>query len=281
MNFKDKTVIITGGSKGVGAACAKAFAKQGANLVIAARGRRELDLIAVKLRTMTKVTVIPMDVADLDACRNLLKKAHFEFGAIHVLVNNAGYQVRGPFETVEADEMAKMIDINLKAPVVLSRLALPYLQEAGEGAIINVASLAGMLGVPNSAVYSATKAGLRALTFALFEELRGTGIKVAAVSPGPIDTGFIMSDIDVVSEITFSQPISTVEEVANEILALCSNDRREKAMPPLSGFLATFSYLFPGVARRMRPMLEKKGRRVKRALKAKARETAKAKGQGV
>ena len=277
MNFKDKTVIITGGSKGVGAACAMAFAKHGANLVIAARGRRELDLIAVKLRTMTRVAVVPMDIADLDACENLLKKAQFEFGAIHILVNNAGYHARGPFETVKADEMAKMIDVNLKAPVVLSRLALPYLREAGKGVIVNVASLAGMLGVPNSAVYSATKAGLRALTFAMHEELRGTGIKVAAVSPGPIDTGFIMSDIDVVSDITFSQPLSTADEVAAEILELCRNDKREKAMPPLSGFLATFSNLFPGIARSLRPVLEKKGRRVKRALRAKAREKAREK----
>ena len=275
MNFKDKTVVITGGSKGVGAACAAAFAKQGANLVIAARGRRDLDLIAVKLRTMTKVETVQMDVADLDACHNLLKKARFEFGAIHILVNNAGYHARGPFESVNPDEMAIMVDVNLKSPIVLSRLVLPYLREAGEGVIVNVASLAGMLGVPNSAVYSATKAGLRALTFAMYEELLGTGIKVAAVSPGPIDTGFIMSDVDVVSDITFSQPISTADEVAAEIVKLCTNDSREKAMPPLSGLLATFSNLFPGAARRLRPVMEKKGRRVKRSIKAKARNAAK------
>jgi short-subunit dehydrogenase len=276
MNFKDKTVIITGASKGVGAACARSFAAQGANLVIVARGRRELDLIAVKLRTKTKVAVVPMDVADADACENLLKKAQFEFGAVHILVNNAGYHARGPFESVNAEEMARMVDVNLKAPIVLSRLVLPYLREAGEGAIINVASLAGMLGVPNSAVYSATKAGLRALTFALFEELQGTGIKVAAVSPGPIDTGFIMSNVDIVSDITFSQPISTDEEVANEILTLCSNNRREKVLPAMSGFLATFSNLVPGIARLIRPVLEKKGRRVKRELKAKARQASRA-----
>lgn len=274
MNFNDKTVVITGGSKGVGAACAKAFAKEGANLVIAARGRRDLDLIAVKLRTMTKVEVLPMDIADPSACSNLLKKARFEFGAIHILVNNAGYHERGPFESVAAGDMATMVDVNLRAPIVLSRQALPYIREAGEGAIINVASLAGMLGVPGAAVYSATKSGLRAFSFALFEELRGSGIKVGVVSPGPIDTGFIMSDIDIVTDITFSQPISTDDEVAAEILALCSNDRREKAMPPLSGLLATSSNLFPGIARRLRPLLEKKGRGVKRELKAKARKAS-------
>ena len=246
MNFRDKTVIITGGSKGVGAACAMAFAKQGANLVIAARGRRELDLIAVKLRTMTSVAVVPMDIADLDACENLLKKAQFEFGAIHILVNNAGYHARGPFETVDAREMAKMIDINLKAPVILSRLALPYLRDAGEGVIVNVASLAGMFGVPNSAVYSATKAGLRALTFAMYEELRGTGIKVAAVSPGPDRYGLH----HVRCRCRFGHYLFSATEYGRR--GRGGDSRRFARMTSgrgrcrrLSGFLATFSNLFP------------------------------------
>jgi short-subunit dehydrogenase len=274
MNFKDKTVVITGGSKGIGAACARAFAADGANLVLAARGKKDLETIAGELRERTGVITVAMDVADEEACRNLLRKAEFEFGAIHILVNNAGYHSRGPFESVAAADMSLMIDVNLKAPIFLTRLALPYLREAGEGAIINVASLAGMVGVPNSAVYSATKSGLRALTFALYEELRGSGIKVAAVSPGPVDTGFIMADIDAVSNLTFSQPISTQEEVAAQVLALCSNDKREKAMPAVSGILVTLSYLFPSLARLTRPLLEKKGRRAKRKLKARAGKAA-------
>ena len=274
MDFKDKTVVITGGSKGVGEACARAFADAGANLVLAARGKKDLETLAGELRERTRVAIMAMDVADEEACRNLLKKAEFEFGAIHILVNNAGFHARGPFESVSAADMALMVDVNLKAPIVLTRLALPYLREAGEGAIINVASLAGMLGIPNSAVYSATKSGLRALTFALYEELRGSGIKIAAVSPGPIDTGFIMADIDAVSNLTFSQPISTQEEVAAEVLALCGNNKREKAMPALSGILAKISNLFPSLARLTRPLLENKGRRVKRRLKAQARKAA-------
>lgn len=274
MDFKDKTVVITGGSKGVGAACARAFANAGANLVLAARNKNDLEMIADELRAITKVITVAMDVADEEACRNLLKKAAFEFAAIHVLVNNAGFHARGPFESVDAGDMALMVDVNLKAPIILSRLAIPFLREAGEGAIVNVGSLAGMMGVPNSAVYSATKSGLRALTFAMYEELRGSGIKVAVVSPGPIDTGFIMSDIDAVSNLTFSQPISTQDEVAAEVVALCSGNKREKAMPAMSGILVTVSSLFPSLARRMRPLLEKKGKRVKRALKAKARAAA-------
>jgi len=268
MNFKDKTVIITGGSEGVGAATARAFAKAGANLVLVARNKKNLETIAEELRAITRVEIMAMDVADADACVNLFKKAQFEFERIHVLVNNAGYHERGPVETVSADDLGKMIDVNLKAPIMLCRYAIPYIRAAGEGAIINVASLAGRTPVPGAATYSASKFGLRAFTFSLAEELQDTNIKLAIISPGPIDTGFIMSNIDIVTDLTFSQPLSTADDVANEILTICGNNKRERSMPPISGLLTTVSYLFPAVGRILRPLLEKKGRSVKRHLKA-------------
>jgi short-subunit dehydrogenase len=268
MNFENKTVIITGGSAGVGAATARAFAAAGANLMLVARGKKELEAIAAELRDRTRVEIMPMDVSDLRACSDLFKKAHFEFGRIDVLVNNAGYHQRGPVESIEPDDLAAMIDVNLRAPIVLSRLALPYLAEAGAGAIVNVGSLAGRTPVPNSATYSASKSGLRAFSHALAEELRGTAIKVALVSPGPIDTGFIMADVDSVSDLTFSQPISTAAEVAAVILDLCSGRQVERSMPALSGFLTTLTYVMPWLGRGMRPALERKGARVKRRIKS-------------
>ena len=268
MNFENKTVIITGGSAGVGAETARAFAAAGANLMLVARGKKELEAIAAELRDRTRVEIMPMDVSDLKACSDLFKKAHFEFGRIDVLVNNAGYHQRGPVESIEPGDLAAMIDVNLRAPIVLSRLALPYLAEAGAGAIVNVGSLAGRTPVPNSATYSASKSGLRAFSHALAEELRGTAIKVALVSPGPIDTGFIMADVDSVSNLTFSQPISTAAEVAAAILDLCSSRQVERSMPALSGFLTTLTYVMPWLGRGMRPALERKGARVKRRIKA-------------
>jgi len=267
-NFKDKTVVITGGSEGVGAACARRLADAGANLVLVARSKKKLERIATELRAKTRVETVTMDVTDIDACTNLFKKAEFEFGSVHVLINNAGFHERGEAESITIADLCMMIDVNLKAPIVLSRLALPYLRQSGDGAIVNVASLAGRTAVPGAATYSATKFGLRAFTIALAEELRGANIKVATVSPGPIDTGFIMANIDDVSDLTFSQPISTADQVAIEIMKLCVNNKIERSMPPVSGLLTTLTYLFPGFARAMRPALESKGRRVKRKLKA-------------
>jgi hypothetical protein len=267
--FKGKTVVITGGSEGVGAAVARHFAAAGAKLLLVARDKSKLERIAEELRAKTTVRIFAMDVADYQSCVNLCRAAEGEFGGIHLLVNNAGYHERGPVEKVDAAALGRMIDVNLKAPIVLSRLAIPLLRTAGGGAIVNVASLAGRTPVPGAATYSASKFGLRAFSFALGEELAAYGIKVAVVSPGPIDTGFIMSNIDVVADITFSQPLSTAEEVAEVIMDLAVNDKREQSMPPSSGVLTTASYLFPALGRALRPALMRKGRKVKERLKAK------------
>jgi hypothetical protein len=273
-DLKGKTVIITGGSEGVGAATARKFAECGANLVLVARGKRKLEQIAEELRAKTGVAILAMDVSDADACVNIYKKAEFEFGSVDVLINNAGYHARGPVDAVSVQDLSAMIDVNLKAPICLSKLAIRYMKEAGGGAIINVASLAGRTPVPGAATYSATKFGLRAFTFALGDELRGSNIKLAAVSPGTIMTGFITSNFDAVADVNFSQPLVTVEEVAQEIVNLVTNKKRESALPAISGLLTTLTYTFPWLGRRLHPLLVRKGRRVKRQLKARMRQAA-------
>ena len=268
MIFKDKTVIITGASEGIGAATARLFADAGANLMLVARSRKTLDAVADELRDKTRVEIFAIDVTDADACADVFKKAAFEFGHVDILVNNAGFHARGRVPDVDAADLGRIIDVNLKAPIMLTRIALPYLEEAGGGAIINVASLHGKLASAGASTYSASKFGLRIFTLALNQELEGTSIKSAVVSPGPVDTGFIMQHLDEVDDIVFSQPMSTAEEVAQVILDLCGNKVREQDMPVASGILATAAYLMPWMAGIIRPALERKGARVKAALKA-------------
>ena len=275
MIFKDKTVIITGGSEGVGAATARLFAEAGANLMLVARSKKNLESIATELRDKTRVELFAMDVTDDDACVDLFKKADFEFGRIDVLVNNAGHHARGNVRDVPAEDLGRTIDVNLKAPIILTRLALPYLEESGGGAIINVASLHGRLASVGATTYSASKFGLRIFTLALRQELEGSGIKAAVVSPGPVDTGFIMDTLDDVDDLVLSQPISSAEEVGQAILDLCGNNIAEQAMPRSSGILATLAYLVPWLAKQLRPMLQKKGARVKARLIAERRQREK------
>ena len=268
MIFKDKTAIITGGSDGIGAATARLFAEAGANLVLAARNRKNLERIADELRDKTQVVIFPMDVTDPDACADLFKKAAYEFGGVHILVNNAGYHARGNVADVDATDLARIIDVNLRAPIMLSRIALKYLGEEDEAAIINVGSLAGRTPVPGSTTYSASKAGLRFFTLALADELRDSPIKLGLVSPGPVATGFILTDIDTTADLTVSQPMSSAEQVAQAILDLCGNAQREVTLPRITGLLTTITYLWPWVGRQIRPLLERKGRRFKEQYKA-------------
>jgi short-subunit dehydrogenase len=239
--------------------------------MLVARNKKNLEVIAGELRDKTKVEIFAMDVSDADACVDVFKKAKFEFGRVDILVNNAGYHARGMVEEVKAVELAKVVDVNLRAPIVLSRIALPYIRES---AIINVGSLAGRVIYPGAAAYSATKAGLRSFTLALSEELHDTKVKIGLVSPGPISTAFIMDDMDKVSDITFSQPMSSAEEVAQTVLDLCGNNVREEAMPKKSGLLAVVIGLMPWLGRLLRPTLERKGQRIKKRLKAEARAAA-------
>ena len=106
MIFKDKTVIITGGSEGVGAATARMFAEAGANLMLVARTKKTLEDLAEELRDKARVETFPVDVADSEGCQNLFKKVLFEYGRVDVLINNAGYHMRGPVEQVDAVDLA-------------------------------------------------------------------------------------------------------------------------------------------------------------------------------
>ncbi|MGD8317947.1 MAG: SDR family oxidoreductase [Myxococcales bacterium] len=262
--FDGKTVVITGASAGIGASCARKFAAHGANVVLAARSAEPLRRLAEELGTDV-AHAVPTDVSNVAACERLLEEAKSRFGGIDVLVNNAGYNSRGPVERVPVEEMIQVLEVNLRAPLVLTKLVLPTMRAQGAGTIVNVASLAGRFPLDGEATYSATKFGLRVFSFALAEELRDTNIRVAVVSPGPVDTGFITEGdvIDNVPAIVFSQPMSTADEIADLIVASAADGARERTKPVSSGVLATIGYLLPAIRRVVLPLLEKKGEKEK------------------
>jgi short-subunit dehydrogenase len=262
-DFKGKTVIITGASAGVGAATARTFANLGANLVLVARGQAALDTITNELAKITPVINIAMDINNPAANEALLEASVQKFGSVDVLVNNAGFHQRGDVERNQAADLARMVDVNLRAPIQLSALTLPYLNKAGGGAIVNVGSLAGRTPLQGAATYAATKAGLRAFTYSLSDELKDSNINVGVVSPGPIDTGFIMSEIDQVEDIVFSQPMSSAQQVADAIVSCARGEAVEISLPRASGWLTTLSYLFPTLRKMLRPTLYRKGRKAK------------------
>jgi NADP-dependent 3-hydroxy acid dehydrogenase YdfG len=256
--LQGKIAIITGASSGVGAAAARQFAASGTTVVLAARRAESIAALAAELGGLALAT----DVTRLDQLELLVKTTIKRFGRIDILVNNAGTNERGNFDTISPEGIAAIVDTNLKAPMLLTRLAMPHLIDSG-GVVINVASIAGHVPLPGEAPYSASKWGLRGFTFAVREEMQHRGVALCAVSPGPIATPFIFDDIDHTPDLVFSQPFLTADEVAEAILACASDRKRERAMPRSTLFLVKLVARFPALQEMLRPSLETKGRKIK------------------
>lgn len=261
--MKDKVVIITGGSAGIGAAAARLFAQRGAKLVLVGRRAEPLETLAAELSAQTQVLTIAADVGERSQWATIFEKSQAHFGRIDALINNAGLHRRGNVADNQCDDLVEMMDVNLTAPIALSRLVIPYLREAGGGAIVNVASLAGFTPIQGAATYAAGKAGLRAFSYSLADELRDEGIHVGLVCPGPVDTGFIMKEINDVEGIVFAQPMSSSEKVAEAVYQVATGEVMEAALPRVSALLATMGYLFPAIRRKLRPAMNRKGERNK------------------
>ncbi|HVO25793.1 MAG TPA: SDR family oxidoreductase [Candidatus Margulisiibacteriota bacterium] len=257
-DLSGKVTIVTGASSGVGEATARRFAKGGAKVVLAARTAQKLEALAREVGGLA----IPTDVTRRDDLRALVEKTVSAHGRLDVLVNNAGFNSRGEFDNLSLDGIEAVIDTNLKAPMLLTRIALPHLR-ATRGVVVNVASIAGHVPLPGESPYCASKWGLRGFTFAVREELRATGVALCAVSPGPIATPFILDDIDHTPDLVFSQPFLTADQVADAVVACAVDRKRERALPHSTLWLARLAQWMPWLQEMLRPSLENKGARVK------------------
>lgn len=263
MNLDGKVALITGGSAGIGLAVARQMAAAGARVVLVARGQAALDEAVAAIGD--RAIAIALDVADLAAVAALPARVVASHGRLDVVVNNAGLHHRGDATKIDALALGAMVTVNLTAPVVLTRAALDHLPRGG--AVVNVASIAGYTPLPGAATYSGSKAGLRFFALALAMELEERGIRVATVSPGPVDTGFF-GDIEDVSPLVFSQPMSTADEIAAGVLRAIAGGPLEVPIPAMSARTATLAYLFPALGQWMRPRLMAKGEAAKRAYMA-------------
>jgi NAD(P)-dependent dehydrogenase (short-subunit alcohol dehydrogenase family) len=255
-----KVAIVTGASSGIGLSVAQKLCAAGCKVALVARTRAKLEEVAASLGA-DRAAAFPLDVADFEAAAALPAAVVARFGGLDILVNNAGLNHRGSITSITARQAADVVTVNLTAPIFLTRVCLDHLRPGG--AIVNVSSLAGMVPVPHEGAYCASKAGLRAFTRVLAADLEGRGINVCSVCPGPVDTPFF-GDLETVPNIVFSQPMSSADEVADAVLEGITRGTPEIALPPMSGKLATVGYLFPEVARRLRPILEKRGAEGKR-----------------
>jgi NADP-dependent 3-hydroxy acid dehydrogenase YdfG len=192
-SLREGVVFITGASSGIGAACARAFAAEGARLLLAARRVERLEASAPSLRSAgaAEVRALPLDVRDAAAVRSAVDSLPPEWKEIEVLVNNAGLS-RGldPVHEGNLEDWDEMIDTNVKGLLHVDRAVVPLLVARGSGTVIHVGSIAGREVYPAGNVYCATKHAVRALNEGLRIDLVGSGVRVATVDPGLVKTEF-------------------------------------------------------------------------------------------
>jgi NADP-dependent 3-hydroxy acid dehydrogenase YdfG len=188
--LQGKTAIITGASSGIGAGIAKEVAKEGANVVLAARNIEKLAELEKEIKEQGngKVLTVQTDVTNKQNVENLVKKAEEAFNHVDVLVNNAGQMLSSPVRSGKVDEWENMIDVNIKGVLFCTHSVLPSMLERSSGHIINIASVSGFEVTKASTVYSATKFAVRAISAGLEKELAKTGVRVTNISPGMVDT---------------------------------------------------------------------------------------------
>ena len=234
MRFKDKVAVITGGTAGMGKATALGFAKEGACVVINARNEERLNKTAEEIRSLGgTVTPVRGDITRSDAVKALVAAALEQYGRIDILFNYVGgdpdLAPLTPFVEQTEDFWDRMIDLNLKSTIMLSQAVLDSMIKHKYGKIINTAAIAGRVGGPNMAVYSAVKGGVIAFTKALALEVAPYNINVNCVSPGPIDTPgfnriFTGETKEHAADIVPLGRVGHPEEVAGTVLFLASDD---------------------------------------------------------
>lgn len=182
--FRNKVVVITGASSGIGLALAHEFAKYGVRLVLAARNMAKLEEVKDQLKKHgAEVLTVETDVTRESDCHHLIKEAVSRFGTIDILVNNAGISMRALFADLHLDVIRKLMDVNFWGTVYCTRFAMPYILE-NKGSVIGVISVAGHVGLPGRTGYSASKFAVRGFLDALRSENQKKGIHVMVVAPG-------------------------------------------------------------------------------------------------
>lgn len=186
MELRSRVAIITGASSGIGKAIAQDLDAAGMNLVLTARSQNKLDELAASLKN---ASVVAAAITDPEVPQKLVDFAIAKFGQLDVLINNAGAMTVGAIEEVDIEAVCQMVRLNVESVYRMAYTALRHFKQTGSGFLINTSSISGWKTVPKYGAYCGTKFAVEAFTDALRMELAGTGIKVAAIAPGTVDTG--------------------------------------------------------------------------------------------
>lgn len=255
--IRGKTALVTGASRGIGRHIARTLAEEGMDLVLSARTFSALEHPAEEARSYgSRVTCIPADLRHRADVVSLATRAEAEAGGVSVLVNNAALECALPFYEVDPDDLEGTIAVNLTAPMLLTRLLLPHMIRRGEGHVVNVSSLAGLVGTPYDETYAATKHGLMGFSRSLRLSLRSEGhsVGVSAICPAFVEEAGMYHSASTASGAAAPMMIGTVpiRKVSRAVVRAIFRDEPEVVLTgkPMLPFLITQT-ISPRLAARM------------------------------
>lgn len=254
------TVLITGGSQGIGRATALLFANKGFDLVLAARHADQLEVTAQEVQSLGRAAIaVPTDVRDPDQVNTLVQKALDHYGAIDVLINNAGIYLSGPIEQFSLSDWHYAMDTNFWGYVHTIQALLPQFLKRGTGSIVNVGSIGGKVPIPYLTPYCASKYAVTGLTEALQAEVAPKGIQVCGIYPNLIKSNFVERAVfrgtneqeaearrDQLNQLLTAPVIETPEDVAQAIWSAIKHQHSEAMVGSANVSRAAYR-LFPGL----------------------------------
>ncbi len=245
MKWQGSVAVVTGASRGIGRAVARAAAARGAQVGLISRSQDELDAVLTEIGG--KGAVATADVADRAQTEKAIATVEAALGPVDILVNNAGIGAYGAFADTDVETFERLMRVNYLGTIYPMKAVLPGMLSRGRGHIVNVASIAGRIGAPFEAAYSATKFAVAGLSEAVAIELGARGIGVSVVNPGPVDTEFFEARGHPYQRKT-PKPVSA-ERVANDVIAAVEKNKLETYVPRWLGPAVVSRVLMPPMYR--------------------------------
>lgn len=253
MDIKNKVAIVTGASSGIGEATARAFGREGAKVVLAARRVDKLQALAQEINSMNtgaQTLVIQADLSKLEDIQAMIAQTLERFGRIDILVNNAGFGRLDWLENLDPiKDIQAQIDLNVLGVIQTTRQVLPVMMEQRAGSIINMCSMAGLVATPTYTVYAASKHAVHGFSEALRREVKPWGIDVSLIYPGGVVTEFTQH-AGIKRKTNARTPKSmllTAEQVANAVVKLVKRPRRMLIIPWLWSVTVFMNRFLPGL----------------------------------
>ena len=260
MDLKNRNVVITGASSGIGRATALEMARRGANVVLAARRAELLETVAADCRALgVQARAVTTDVTSLEQCRHLIAEA----GQVDVLVNNAGFAFYDRIDEADPAHLRAMMDTNFFGTVNCTQAVLPQMLARGQGTIVNVGSITGLMGFSRMSGYCSTKFAVTGFTEAVRSEVIGSGVKVALVCPGTTETEFfVTAEKGKMPGASRLMGAVKPERVARAVCDAAEDGRYRRILPALATIYMRIKEVFPQTAhsllRRVSALMERR-----------------------